>query len=394
MVGRRFGEGGEPEPQVPALFARGCLLAAERRDIRKLERALEGREGGHVVDRRAGGHLGGLLFDSDQVAATNLCRFDSELARDEIEHALTRPALRLPRAAERDVHTGVRRDDRALECEVLDAVRVREQHAHEIEDDRGREHGDLVRALVQRHVHARAEDRAVARDRHLDVEYLVARVPRRQQVLEAILDPLHRTFQQPRRGRYRDLFATRVRLLTERTSDVAAAHGDQVGGIVEQRRDREPQRVRVLVRDIDHELAGLRTEVGEERAAFHRHVGHAGLLEVCRNHLVGTRERPVGIAVNVGAVVHHVGAELVEQRGARRIERVFDRNDRRERLDVDVDQLTRVLRERATLGHDQRDRLTGDADLAFGQGWVRGQRELRRSRRHERTDHHPRDRRR
>ena len=136
--------------------------------------------------------------------------------------------------------------------------------------------------------------------------------------------------------------------------------------MVEQRRDRQPQRVRVLVRDVDLELARLGVEVGEDRTSFERDVGHALLRERLRHDRVRLRERGVDVAVAVLAVVHDVGAELLEQRCARRIECVGDRHHRGQRLDVDVDELARVLGERTALGHDDRERLAGAPHLVVG----------------------------
>ena len=70
-------------------------------------------------------------------------------------------------------------------------------------------------------------------------------------------------------------------------ADVAAAHRDEVGRVIEERSHRQAQRVRVLVRDVDDELTGVGAEVGEDRAAFERHVGHAFLREPLRHHEVG-----------------------------------------------------------------------------------------------------------
>ena len=192
---------------------------------------------------------------------------------------------------------GVRRHDRALERVVGDAVHVREEHAHEVQDDRGREDRDGVRALVHRHAHTRTEDRRVFRHREIDRDDIVARVPGGEQVLDAVFDPLHRARELTRRDTDRDLLAARVRLLPERSADVTTPHRDEIGRMIEQRGHRDPQRVRVLVRDVDHQLAGVAAEVGEDRAAFHRHVGHALLGERLRHDDVRLRERGVDVAV-------------------------------------------------------------------------------------------------
>ena len=219
----------------------------------------------------------------DEVVRADIGRLHPQRARREVDDPLARPRLRLPRAAERDVGPGVRRDHGALERVVGDPVRVREQHAHEVQDDRGREHGDRVRALVHRPCARVRRGSSRPPRREIDRDHVVARVARGEQVLDAVFDPLHRARELASRDTHRDLLATRVRLLPERAADVATPHRDEVGWVIEQRGHRQAQRVRVLVRDVDHQLAGSRQEVGEDRAPFHRHVGHALLRERLRH---------------------------------------------------------------------------------------------------------------
>ena len=325
---------------------------------------------GHVIDRRSRDHRGGLLVGADEIVRADVGRLHPQRACREVDDPLARPRLRLPRAAERDVGAGVRRHHGALERVVGDSVRVREEHPHQVQDDRGWEHGDGVRALVHRHAHPRAEDRRVLGHREIDGDDVVARVPRREQVLDAVFDPLHRSRELTRRDTHRDLLAARVGLLAERAADVTTSHRDEVFGMVQEHGHRPAERVRILVRDVDHQLTGVAAEVGEDGAAFHGHVGHALLRERLRHDDVRLRERGVDVAVGIGTLVHDVRAELLEQHRTRRVERIVDRDDRRQGIDVDVDELARVLGEGAALGHHDGEWLTGAPHLVVGEHGV------------------------
>ena len=121
----------------------------------------------------------------------------------------------------------------------------------------------------------------------------------------------------PRRGAQRQLLAAGVRLLAERAADVAAPHGDELGGWSSSDAIAPASACGFWCATSITSSLVSRAEVGDARASFERHVGHALLLEVRRYHAVRARERGVGIAVAVLPVEHDVGTELVEQRRAR-----------------------------------------------------------------------------
>ena len=148
---------------------------------------------------------------------------------------------------------------------------------------------ELVGALVEHHVDAHPADGAVVVVRGLDVEALLARLARRLQVLDPVLDPLHRAARGAPGRAHRDVLAADVRLLPERPADVAAAHVEAVRGHAEQVGDEEAQRVRVLVGRVVGELAGVGVVVDEAGAPFERHVALAVLREAPACHVRGGR---------------------------------------------------------------------------------------------------------
>ena len=89
------------------------------------------------------------------------------------------------------------------------------------------------------HVHAHAEQRAVVAQRGLDVERLLARLARDQQVLVAVLDPLDRSPQVDRGREHGDVLASREHLHPEGAADVLRGDARQRDRIA-RRGDRAP----------------------------------------------------------------------------------------------------------------------------------------------------------
>ena len=139
-----------------------------------------------------------------------------------------------------------------------------------------------------------------------------------------------------------------------------------------ERAERGPDRVRVLMRDVVRQLArsgsGLREAGPSLHAGRWRSVGSrcAGVTT-----LSARANAASGSPYVRSSRKNDVRADVVEQRWQRRVERVRDSRDRLERLDLDLDELARVLGDGAALGHDHRDRLTGEAHLAVRERRVR-----------------------
>ena len=219
--GRGLDERREPEPEHPAFGSRRGLAFGPVLEVGDLQRALERGARRHAdVERRAGEHLPRELVGSDDVAEADLVAADPELAGRDVEHALAYPRLHRPGSAVRHVRRLVRRGERGREPERRHAVRPRQHRADHERVHRRAERERRVCTLVHRHVHAQPEQRAVVAQRRLDVERLLAGLSRDQQVLVAVLDPLHRTSEVDCGREHRDVLAGREHLDAERAADV------------------------------------------------------------------------------------------------------------------------------------------------------------------------------
>ena len=103
--------------------------------------------------------------------------------------------------------------------------------------------------------------------------------------------------------------------------------------------------------------------VGERRDCLERLAARAAPVEAVLDHVVGLGERALDVAVSECRVERDVGAErLVDEGGARR-DRLLDRRDRVERLEVDLDQIARVLGHVAAGCGDRGQRLSDEPRL-------------------------------
>ena len=192
-------------------------------------------------------------------------------------------------------------------------------------------------------------------------------LPGGEQVLAAVLDPLHRRTDLRRREHQAHLLALHHDLLAEPAAGVAHDDADAVLGHPEQAGAEEAHLVRRLRRRVDRELAGRARPVDDQAAPFHRHRRVRLLVDRLAHDVGGRREHVVecggGQAGDLADDVRAVA--LVHERVGVLGRRVVD--DRRQRLVVDVDELGRVLGEIAALGDHERDRVADEADLALGE---------------------------
>ena len=183
--------------------------------------------------------------------------------------------------------------------------------------------------------------------RQLAVHVVVAGEAGRDQVAEAVLDPLHRPADQQRGGRRDDVARVDRHLVPEAAADVGRDDPDLVLGQARHDREQRAVGVRRLRRHVDRRLAGRRVHVGNAPAALQRRRVAARVEGVERHHAVGLRERAVGGLLVAGLPVVDVvrGLALLVVADHRRAvrERLLRRGHRRQRLVVDVDQLERVL---------------------------------------------------
>ena len=190
------------------------------------------------------------------------------------------------------------------------------------------------------------EEIAVLVERKLGVGDVVARLAVAEERFRARRDPLHRTAGDLGRPQHQRRFVVDRALHAERAADVA---GDDA---------------HLVLRHLEHELAQLLAEgevalqrgvdgvvivvlaIDADRAArLHARRGDAVDHEVMLDDLVGLGEGGVGLGL-VAFQMHEadvVRAVVPDQRRAR-LDRLRGRDDRRQRLVVDLDQLGRVHR--------------------------------------------------
>ena len=213
-----------------------------------------------------------------------------------------------------------------------------------------------------------AEQAGVVVEGEPDRDPVGARVVRGDEVLAAVLDPLHRPTQLVGGGDHRQLLALGEELLAEPAADVVGLHPHLVLGDAERPGAGLTGLVRALGREPHVELAGRGRVRREHPTGLHRDVGVPVLDERLGDDV--RRGREDGVEVGVGRRFDPHGdvrAELgVHERGV--LGGALGVDDGGQRLVVDLDQLGRVLGEVARLGHDERDRVADEADVALGEG--------------------------
>ena len=323
-------------------------LVEEAREIAGIERQLLGAL---LVERDGVGHL----RRRDQVRPAQRDAVDAELCGDRIHHALAHEAAF--EAAGRAIGRGRRLVGQAevaggaIGADLVGAG----EHAHGPPDD-ARAMGAHIGALVVEEFVVDAEQPPVSVHRGADAVALLARMVGRDQVLAAVLDPFHRTAEALGRDQHQHVF--RIEL---------AAHAEAAAGValveVDLRR-REPehahQRVLVPVRhlggavQLQHVAGGVVEADGA--AGLHRHAGMAADGEIELDHRMGRGERGVDVAEAVAHDERRGVAAVVELAG-----RVARGQERRQRLDLDLDEIGRILGDIGVLGEHGGD---GVADIA------------------------------
>ena len=234
-------------------------------------------------------------------------------------------------------------------------------------DDRGDEgavHADVVGEDV-----AEREEGAVPGEGDLDGVDLLALLGGGQEVLEAILDPLDGAAQAAGQPADERLLGIEARLGPEAAADVRGRdHAHAVLGQVEEIGEHGADGVRCLGGVPDGEGIQRLVVARDEAAALHRVAAAAHHAEGLAERVVGGGERPLGLADALDDVGRDVVAQLViDQRGAGG-EGGRRGGDDGQGLVVHLDEVARVLGERARLGHHGRDHLADVADLRDGQG--------------------------
>ncbi len=225
----------------------------------------------------------------------------------------------------------------------------------------------VERAFVGEQRDPQAGHRAIGLQRDLAVHVEVAREPGRDQVLGAVLDPLHGPAEQERRSRRHDVPGVDRDLVAEPTADVGRDDPDLLLGQTRDHREHRADRVGGLRGHVDRGLPGRRVHVGDTPAGLEWSRVAPRVERVERDDLVGRGERRVGGLLVAALPVVDAVVGLVFLVGADhrrvRLERTLRRHHRLERLVVDVDQLEGVLRDVGVLGDHRRDLLALEPHL-------------------------------
>ena len=247
-------------------------LRAQRVVARRREQPLEatGEVAALVCDRRA---LGTEVVDErhpvggDQVPAPELHGIEPELGGEDVEQALAdERRLGHPRPAIGADGRSVREHRVRGELERLPDVRPREVvPGQDRREDALRPH---VRALVDPGRAAQREQAALGGRGDLDVVHLAARVVRRDEMLRAILDPLHRAAETERGERDEHVLGIELAADAEAAADVDLHEPHVVEGEPEQLCEHPAVEVLHLRRAVDRHASAHR--LGEEPAGLER----------------------------------------------------------------------------------------------------------------------------
>ena len=219
------------------------------------------------------------------------------------------------------------------------------------------------------HVRPERRDLAVLRRRELERGHEVAAVDRRERVLGALLDPLHRRAEAAGERDGEQLLGVDVELGAEAAADVRGDHAQLRLGHPERGRGEQPQDVRHLRRRPERDVAaGLRPgddaarldRVRDQRrldvAVLHDHVG--AVVERARSRASRRRRRSCRGSswTSVAPSCAAASTSTIDV----------------ERLVVDLDELGRVDRVRARVGDHDRDAVALVVDLVDGEREVLG----------------------
>ena len=184
-------------------------------------------------------------------------------------------------------------------------------------------------AAIHHEAVAQGQDAARIVEAHLDLVNLVARMARTDQMLAAVLDPLHRPAEPARQERDQQVFRINVSLDPEAAADVErdAAHArlrkpQHRGGLT-------PHPVHHLGGRPDRHRIGARIVLTDHAAAFHRHGSVTVMVKAPLQAARCARERGVGIALADGERADEVGAETLMHDRRAGSERAFGIEHRR-----------------------------------------------------------------
>ncbi len=204
-----------------------------------------------------------------------------------------------------------------------------------------------MRAHGVQRIDAQAQNLAVLVERQFAGDDLVAALRVAQQRFRARRHPFDRTAADAaRRPHHQRILGIAAVLHAEAAADVRRDDAQLgLGDFQHLGRHRRAGAVRVLRCRVQRVAVAVGMILADRGARLDRVGGNPAVVELERNHVLGAGERGVGRVL----VAHHqrernVVGRLVPHRGRARLHRIFDGDDGRQRLVVDLDQFGGVAR--------------------------------------------------
>ena len=300
------------------------------------------------------------LFGTDEVAPPHVRRILAEAHGDQIHQALVRQHRRHhAHAPIRALGRAVGRNRDRVVLVVADVIGPGDQAGarHGVEGRAVRPRP--VRADTRQDPRAQSEHAPVTADGRAEGDLLVTRMAGSLHVLRAVLDPFHRRGEAAGDPRQQDVLRVDADLLPESAAHVRRDHAHLA-----------PQAFRYRIGDQMRRLGGCIDHAVRRRdhtPTFHRHRGHARMHDLTFDDDVGRRKSLIEVAVcTVHRDVAVAGHAVVDERRALR-HGGSQRAHRRQRIQVNGDQLRRILGLVAAPRHDRRDRLADEAHAVDGE---------------------------
>ena len=300
----------DADADVAASAARSILARGKSGIVDRVEHLLLAQRVVAAVehDRRPGAVLERLLVGHlrrrHQIAPAHFRAVEAKLARHAVDQPLHGEAgLRIPGAAHRDGRHLVGLHHAHIELVCRDDVRPGYRCRRVV---RAVDALRRVGALIVHQAPAHAADLRLSIDRDLDVPDLVALLNRGQEMFHAVLDPLHRPLEDPRRRRDGDLLGIDQELGAEAATDIGRGDADAVLRHAEELRERHPQVVRHLRRRPHREPLLARLIARHRAAALDRMRRAAMLLEPLAEHMRGARKGARRIAIGDAKLGEHI----------------------------------------------------------------------------------------
>ena len=186
-------------------------------------------------------------------------------------------------------------------------------------------------------------------------------------MLAAVLDPFDRAAEQAGGERHHDLLGIDQIFCAEAATDIRRDDPQLLVVEAEQLHQRHADLMRALGRGPHRGPPLPRIVAGKHATAFHR-MGAAAVLEQRQREPVGSgRERTLAVAVGNRVFRQDVARHPPVHRRRVGCNRGAHVRHRRQRLELDLDALRRVLGDRAALRNHYRDRIADIADLVAHQ---------------------------